>query len=198
MVNKKGIQEEKNPLKYFNFFIAWVSDAFVTSTLITFGYFCFSFEKVNFPILIFLFVSLLWSYSTPGRKLRNTNLVFQWLLIFFEIQGCNGYFSQLFTNYASQCQGQPRDKQGQAGTRQGQAGSNRDIPFLSLLVPMCSCLSLLVPACPCLSLSVPVCPCLSLSVPVCPCMSQVTWESLVRVVEVEVEVRLHNRLSTKH
>ena len=82
--------------------------------------------------------------------------------------------NRLFTNYASQCLGQGRDKQGPAGTsrdKQGQsrdkAGTNRDIPFLSLIVPVCPCLSLLVPACPGLSLSVPVCTCLSLSVPVC-------------------------------
>ena len=87
----------------------------------------------------------------------------------------------LFTNYASQCQGQRRDKQGQAGTsrdkqgqgrdKQVQSGTNRDMSFLSLLVPVSPCLSLLVPVCPCLSLSVPVCPCLSLSVPVCLCLS---------------------------
>ena len=65
------------------------------------------------------------------------------------------------------CQSMPGTAQGQAGTRQGQTGTNRDIPFLSLLVPTCPCLSLLVPACPCLSLYVPVCPCLSMVVPVC-------------------------------
>ena len=85
---------------------------------------------------------------------------------------------RLFTNYASQCQGQcrdkqgqSRDKQGQGRDKQGQAGTNREIPFLSLLVPTCSYLSLSVHTCPCLSLSVPVCPCLSLSMPVCPSMS---------------------------
>ena len=77
------------------------------------------------------------------------------------------FFLGLFTNYASQYQGQPRDKQGQAGTRQGQTGTSGDIPFLSLLVPTCPCLSLSVHACPCLSLPVPVGPCLSLYVPVC-------------------------------
>ena len=69
-------------------------------------------------------------------------------------------------------------KQGQTGTWQGQIGTNRDIPFLSLLVPTCPCLSLSVHACPCLSLSVPVCPCLSLSFPVCPChceSGEVLW-----------------------
>ena len=82
----------------------------------------------------------------------------------------------LFTNYASQCQGQRRDKQGQAGTKQGQSGTGqgqtgtiRDKQGHVLSVPTCPCLSMLVPACPCLSLSVPVCPCLSL--PVCPCLS---------------------------
>ena len=63
----------------------------------------------------------------------------------------------LFTNYASQCQGQLRDKQGQGRDKQGQAVTNRDIPFLSLSVHACPCLSLSVPVCPCLSLSVPVC-----------------------------------------
>ena len=84
---------------------------------------------------------------------------------------------RLFTNYASQCQGRPRDKEGQAGTRQGQAGTGRDkqgqagtfhfYPCFSLLFPVCPWLCLLVIVCPCLSLYVPVCPCLSLSVPVC-------------------------------
>ena len=85
---------------------------------------------------------------------------------------------RLFTNYASQCQEQHRDKQGQAGTKQGQAGTwqgqtgtSRDKQGHSLFVPACPCLSLSVHACPCLSLSVPVCPCLSLSVPVWPCLS---------------------------
>ena len=32
-------EKKRNPLKYFNFFIAWVRDAIVTSNLITFGYF---------------------------------------------------------------------------------------------------------------------------------------------------------------
>ena len=91
----------------------------------------------------------------------------------------------LFTNYASQCQEQRRDKQGQAGTKQGQAGTRHGqteigrekqghslfCPCLSLFVPVCPCLSMLVPACPCLSLSIPVCPCLSLSVSVCPSLS---------------------------
>ena len=54
----------------------------------------------------------------------------------------------LFTNNASQCQGQSRDKQG-----------------WPLSFRVCPCLSLPVRSCPCLSLSVPVCPCLSLSVP---------------------------------
>ena len=77
-------------------------------------------------------------------------------------------------------QGQGRDKQGQGRDKHGQAGTNRDSPFLSLLVllfPVCPCLSLPVPVCPCMSLSVPVrpylpvCPCLSLPVPACPCLS---------------------------
>ena len=103
----------------------------------------------------------------------------------------------LCTNYARQCQGQRRDKQGQAGTsrdkqgqnrdkqgqsrdKQGQTGTNRDIPFLFLLVTTCPCLSLSVPVrlwlsllvlvCPCLSLSVFVGPCLSLCVLVCSCL----------------------------
>ena len=41
----------KNPLKYFNFFIAWVRDAFVTWTLIPFGYY--------FPFFLFLFVMII-------------------------------------------------------------------------------------------------------------------------------------------
>ena len=64
----------------------------------------------------------------------------------------------LFTNYASQYQGQRRDRQGQGRDKQG----------YSLSVPACPCLVMLFPACPCLSLSVPVCTCLSLSVPVRP------------------------------
>ena len=63
--------------------------------------------------------------------------------------------------------GASRDKHGQGRDKQGQAGTNRDIAFLSLLVPVRSCQSMLAPTCPCLSLSVPVCPCPSLSVPVC-------------------------------
>ena len=63
--------------------------------------------------------------------------------------------------------GKSRDKQGHGKDKQGQAGMNRDIHFLSLLVPVCPCQSMLVPAWLCLSLSVPVCPCPSLSVPVC-------------------------------
>ena len=77
---------------------------------------------------------------------------------------------QLCQSMPGTAQLQGRDKQArqeQAETRQGQAGTNRDIPFLSLLVPACPCLSMLVPACPCQSLSVPVCPFLSLYVPVC-------------------------------
>ena len=50
-----------------------------------------------------------------------------------------------------------RDKKGQGMDKQGQARTNRDSPFLSLLVPACPCLSLSVPVCPCLSMSVPVC-----------------------------------------
>ena len=85
---------------------------------------------------------------------------------------------RLFTNYASQCQGQrrdqqgkSRDKQGQCRDKQGQTGTFPFCPYLSLSVPVCPCLSLLVLVCPCLSLSVPVCPCLSLYVPACPCLS---------------------------
>ena len=77
---------KKNPLKYFNFFIAQVRDTFVTSTLITFGYFfLFSCINLTFPFSVFLFVSLPLSYSTPGRKGKNSNNVFHWLLIFLEI-----------------------------------------------------------------------------------------------------------------
>ena len=73
----------------------------------------------------------------------------------------------LFTNYAGQCEGHPRDKQGLAGTRQGQTGTSRDKQGHSLF---CPCLSLLVHVCPCLSLLVLVCPCMSLSVLVCLCL----------------------------
>ena len=86
--------------------------------------------------------------------------------------------SWLFTNYASQCQGQRRDKQGQAGTSRDKAGTsrdkagtNRDKQGQAGTVPVCPCLSLLVPVCPCLSMSVPVSPCRSLLVLVCPCWS---------------------------
>ena len=85
-----------------------------------------------------------------------------------------GYLPIMPVN-AKDCAGTSRDKQGQAGTKQGQgrdkqeqAGTNRDIPFLFLLVLTCTCWSMLVPAWPCLSLSVTVGPCLSLSVPECP------------------------------
>ena len=80
----------------------------------------------------------------------------------------------LFTNYASQCQGQRRDKKGQAGTSRDKAGTNRDRQGqtrTSLSVPACPYLFLSAHACPCLSLSVLVCPCLSLSVAVCPRLS---------------------------
>ena len=70
----------------------------------------------------------------------------------------------LFGDYASQCQGQPRDKQGQGRDKQGQAGTFPFCPCLSLLVPVCPCLSLLVLVCPCMSLYVLICPCLSLYV----------------------------------
>ena len=63
-----------------------------------------------------------------------------------------------------------RDNAGTNRKKQGQPGTNRDVPFLSLMVPTCpclSCLSMLFPACPCPSLSV----ILSLSVPVGLCMS---------------------------
>ena len=80
----------------------------------------------------------------------------------------------LFTNYATKCQGQGRDKQGQgrdrAWTKRGQARTHRDKKGQTgqpISVPACSCLSLSVPVCPCLSLSVLVCPCFSLSVPIC-------------------------------
>ena len=77
---------------------------------------------------------------------------------------------RLFTNYASQCQGQGREKQGQAGTRQGQSGTrqgktwtsrdkaetrqgqtgtSRDKQGQSLSVPACPCLSLSAPKTKC-------------------------------------------------
>ena len=70
----------------------------------------------------------------------------------------------LFTNYTSQCQGQPRDKQGQSRDKHGQG---REKQGHSLFVPACPCLSLSDHACPFLSLYVHFCPCLSLSVHVC-------------------------------
>ena len=88
-------------------------------------------------------------------------------------QQCLQNKPRLFTNNASQCQGQVRDKQGQGRDmqrhcrdKQRQAGTNRYSSFLLVLVLVCPCLSLSVPVCPCLSLLVLVCPCLSLSVPV--------------------------------
>jgi hypothetical protein len=77
----------------------------------------------------------------------------------------------LFTNYASQCQGQAgtsRDKAGTIRAKQRQEGTSRDLPCLSLF---CICMSLSVPVCPFLSLSVLVCPCLSMAVLVCLCLS---------------------------
>ena len=38
--------------------------------------------------------------------------------------------------------GTNRDKAGTNRDKQGQTGTNRDIPFLSLLVPTCPCLSM--------------------------------------------------------
>ena len=71
----------------------------------------------------------------------NTSLIIAILDIFTD--------TGLFINYASQCQGQGRDKQGQAGTRQGQtgtnrdkAGTNRDKQAQAGTVPSCMCLSL--------------------------------------------------------
>ena len=127
--------------------------------------------QINIAMMI-IFVLLL-----TEKKRRKKN----YLEITFSCkQNYSSHFTfRLFTNDASQCQGQRRDKQEQtgtkqgqnrykAGTRQGQAMANRDISFLSLLVLACPCLSLSVHACPCISLSVPVYSCLSLSVPVCP------------------------------
>ena len=71
-------------------------------------------------------------------------------------------------NYASQCQGQGRDKQRKAETnrdKQEQAWTAHSGPCLSLLIPACACLSLSVPVRPCLSLYVPVCPYHTLSPP---------------------------------
>ena len=90
-------------------------------------------------------------------------------------------FFFVFTNYASQCQGQGRDWTGQGRDEQGQTWTSRASASTSLLVRVCPCLFLLITVYPCLSLSFPVCPCLSkslhvrpclsLSVPVCPCLS---------------------------
>ena len=87
---------------------------------------------------------------------------------------------RLFTYYATQCQGQAKDKQGQAWTGRDKKGLGRDKkeetrasiakPCLSLPVPACPFVSLSVPACH-LSLCVPVSPCLSLAFPVCPGLS---------------------------
>ena len=82
---RKERRRRKNPLKYFNFFIAWVRDAFVTSILITFGYFFFFLDKFNFPIFIFLVGALSLSYSTHGRKVSNSNNVFHGIFIFLKI-----------------------------------------------------------------------------------------------------------------
>ena len=69
------------------------------------------------------------------------------------------------------CQSMPGTAQGQAGTSKDKTGTNRNIPFMSLLVPTCPCLSMIVHNYPCLSLYIPACPCPSLSVLVCPCLS---------------------------
>ena len=90
---------------------------------------------------------------------------------FFTVLDCLSGYLPMFPVNDRDSPGTSRDKQGQAGTSRDKAGTNRDIPFLSLLVPVRPWLSILVPACPCLSLSVPSCPCLSLSVPVCLCLS---------------------------
>ena len=92
-------------------------------------------------------------------------------LVTLDNRGRVGPKKRLFTYYASQCQGQHRDKQAQAGTKQGQTGTSRDKQGHSLSVPACPCLSQSVHAFPCLSLCVSVCLCLSLSILVCPCLS---------------------------
>ena len=105
------------------------------------------------------------------RKYRNYRQHRKYRKYRYYFSGIFWHHAGLFTNYASHCQGQCRGKQEQGRDKQGQTGTNRDILFLSLLVPVCPCLSMLVPVCPCLSLSILVCHCLSLSVTVCPCMS---------------------------
>ena len=78
---------------------------------------------------------------------------------------------QLCQSMPGTAQGQVGTKHGQLGTRQGQTGINRDKHGHSLFVPACPYLSLSLPVYSCLSLLVLVCPCFSLSVPVRSCLS---------------------------